>query len=602
LGLIRLQQGRFADAVPLFRRAIRIDKNSAEAHHHLGVALTGSGRLEDAIERFEKALTIRPDLAEAHDSLGHALQLLGRHQAAVAHHERALAIKPTYAEAHNNLGNALHRLGQSEKAVAHYEKALAIRPNYAEAHNNLGHALVVLGRHQEAIAHYKSALAIQPEYVDAHINLGNALGAIGIRGEAVTQYERALTISPSHVEVRNCLSELLLILGRPEEAIAHCEKVLAIRPTYADAHVNLGIALGAVGRNEEAITHYKKALTISPNYIGTLNNRRNALIALLALVDLAPPAGSIDVLGQLDRLVRDGGEDQAEFENLAAFARVTVLDKAARHAEAWNHALRANRTIFLASQKEFSQMTAREHRTLIRLRERSAKVRAAIGGGQTISLFILGPSRSGKTTMEKLISTLEGVKRGYENPIVEKTVRRVSDAAGLPSNTFFEHLPERLHPSCHDIYNDELAQRAGSSTVFTNTNPIRIHDADLVAGTFPNVRFLFVKRNLEDNVLRIYMRKYRVENIYAYDLKAARDHVVWYHQMMDLLAEKLPAIVRVIHYEDLIADPATTLRTAADLCGLHMANGPLPALGDDRGCAAPYRRFIAAELESQDGT
>ncbi len=204
--------------------------------------------------------------------------------------------------------------------------------------------------------------------------------------------------------------------------------------------------------------------------------------------------------------------------------------------------------------------------------------------------------------MEKLISTLEGVKRGYENPIVEKTIRQASGAAGLPTNTFFEDLPETLHPLCHDIYIDELTQRAESSTVFTNTHPIRIHDADLLAGTFPNIRFLFLKRNLEDNVLRIYMRKYRAGNIYAYDLKAARDHVVWYHQMIDLLAEKLPAIVRVIHYEDLIADPASTLRLVADLCGLPMTNGPMPAIADDRGCAAPYRRYMGAELESGGGT
>jgi hypothetical protein len=106
-----------------------------------------------------------------------------------------------------------------------------------------------------------------------------------------------------------------------------------------------------------------------------------------------------------------------------------------------------------------------------------------------------------------------------------------------------------------------------------------------------------VKRDLGDNILRIYMERYRLGNTYAYDLKAARDHVVWYHQMMDLLAEKLPPIVRVIHYEDLIADPAAALRAVSDLCGVPITDGPLPALGDDRECSVPYRRFMGAELE-----
>jgi hypothetical protein len=32
--------------------------------------------------------------------------------------------------------------------------------------------------------------------------------------------------------------------------------------------------------------------------------------------------------------------------------------------------------------------------------------------------------------------------------------------------------------------------------------------------------------------------QYRGGNFYSYDLKAARDHVLWYNQMIDLLAAK----------------------------------------------------------------
>src|SRR4029077_6618447 len=104
--------------------------------------------------------------------------------------------------------------------------------------------------------------------------------------------------------------------------------------------------------------------------------------------------------------------------------------------------------------------------------------------------------------------------------------------------------------------------------------------------------------NLHDNMLRIFMRAYAVGNSYSYDLKAIREHLLWYHQMIDTLAEELPEISRVIHYEDIIADPASALRMGAALCGLAMKEGPLPELGDDRGCAEPYRALIAAALKS----
>ncbi len=384
---------------------------------------------------------------------------------------------------------------------------------------------------------------------------------------------------------------------RHEEAIAQYEKAIAVRPAYADAHINLGIALWGHGRQEEAIPHYEKVLAISPNYVETLKNRGDALTVLLALTHLPEPVLTIDALAQIEKLVRKGGPQQADFENLAGFVRAKVLDKANRHVEAWQQFVSANRTLFLADPGKLLEMSAREAANLERLRDSAPlAITGAIEEGHAISLFILGPSRSGKTTMEKLVSTLEGVKRGYEDGIIEDTVRRACETTGLHSTIWLEDLPHALHPLCRNIYTEELAHRVGSARIFTNTHPIRIHNADLVVGTFPNARFLCIKRDVEDNVLRIYMRKYRTGNIYGYDLKAARDHVVWYHQMIDLLAQKLPEIVRVIHYEDVIAGPAAVLRVAADLCGLPMVQRPLPSLGDDRGCAAPYRQFMAAEL------
>src|SRR5262249_18343870 len=109
--------------------------------------------------------------------------------------------------------------------------------------------------------------------------------------------------------------------------------------------------------------------------------------------------------------------------------------------------------------------------------------------------------------------------------------------------------------------------------------------------------FVFMRRDPDDTLLRIYIRKYQKGNPYAYDLKAARDYVAWYHEMMDLLAEKLPDIVRIINYEDMVSDPAAALRVVADLCNVPMRHGPLPKIGNDRGCAEPYREFMAAALK-----
>jgi hypothetical protein len=306
------------------------------------------------------------------------------------------------------------------------------------------------------------------------------------------------------------------------------------------------------------------------------------------------------LLAELDKVVSlsDEGNDK-KFENSVAFVRAAALDKAGRYAEAWQQVDAANRTVAIDMRDELKERRESEQESFVRLREAQITARGnqKLDSTHPVSLFILGPSRSGKTTMEQLVATLDGVKRGYENPSVDNAVRRAMQAAGLLTSSHFEHLPAQLEPSCREIYREELSRRAGSAKVFTNTHPARIHDAIRMVDTFPNVRFIFIKRKMEDILFRIYQRQYTKGNAYAYDLKEARDHIIRYHQMIDLLTDKLQDIVRIIHYEDMVVDPARALRTAADLCGLPVQEVPLPALGDDRGCAEPYRQFMAPALE-----
>src|SRR5262249_28813684 len=203
-----------------------------------------------------------------------------------------------------------------------------------------------------------------------------------------------------------------------------------------------------------------------------------------------------------------------------------ALDKAGRPAEAWEYLVAANRAAFLASQDGFEEITRRHAESLTRLRQGSAMQAAPSDDRQVISLFILGPSRCGKTTLERLVSTLVGVKRGYEDSSVLIAVTRAFQAAALPGIPIFENLPPRLLEVCRDAYLAEMSERAASFKIFTSTHPGRIHDADLIAAVFPNIRFVLLKRDLNDNLLRIYQRRYKTGNFSSYDLKAARDHIL----------------------------------------------------------------------------
>jgi hypothetical protein len=306
------------------------------------------------------------------------------------------------------------------------------------------------------------------------------------------------------------------------------------------------------------------------------------------------PAGTvpIDILGALDQLTAYGNTTDAAFKNTFLFARAAALDAVGRHDEAWEVLVAANRPLAAECQAELKANIARNERSLTRLRTLSTVARLPTSNDHPVSLFILGPSRSGKTTLEQLVASLDHTKGGAEVPIVEKALRRTFQAAAIPASRHLEDLPASLLPSFREMYLEELAQRAGPARVFTNTLPGYIHNAALLASTIPNARFLLVKRDLDDTAWRIFLTKYLNGNPYAYDLKAIKDHLNWYNAMIDLTAEKLADIAEVVRYEDMVDAPATTLRNAAKLCGLSANDRPLPPLPNDRGCSAPYRNFF----------
>jgi hypothetical protein len=178
---------------------------------------------------------------------------------------------------------------------------------------------------------------------------------------------------------------------------------------------------------------------------------------------------------------------------------------------------------------------------------------------------------------------------------VERALRRTFQTAAIPASNRLEDLPAQLLPAFRELYLEELTRRAASARVFTNTLPGHIHNAALIASVIPNARFLLVKRGSEDAAWRIYLTKYLRGNAHAYDLKAIRDYLGWYNTMIDLTAEKLPAITRIVSYEAAVNDPTSALRMVAELCSLTVGERPGPTLANDCGCSAAYREFLLPE-------
>jgi hypothetical protein len=212
-------------------------------------------------------------------------------------------------------------------------------------------------------------------------------------------------------------------------------------------------------------------------------------------------------------------------------------------------------------------------------------------------LFLFGPSRGGKTTLERLAATIPGLHPGYENRLISVARQRVIDDAGLPQDlTLADFGPAERARFC-ELFDPMLREYAGEAKAVTCTLPGYIEMMVELAGLVPNMRFAVVRRDPDDTAFRIYMNHYKETRFrFAYDMTGIREYLAFYDAMTERLAAALPQRTTILRYEDIVADPAAARAAIAHLCGLPVPSGPVPAIGDDRGCAEPYRAAMAAAL------
>ncbi len=475
---------------------------------------------------------------------------------------------------------ALMKRGQSSSAHTICEELVARNPSYTGALDLLGNIHFVKGDYPRALSFLVRTAMLNPVNLGTLKLLGATYVRLGAWEMAAQTFEQALLIKPDDAGALIAHSEILRREQEYESAADGYRKVLKSDPLSQAAETGLGMCCKNTGHIHEAMQCFERLL----------KRGGRSMQLILSAVQLPAPLTDMNWLDLVGEIPKDDNEERSEFENAVAFLKAAILDRTGRHTEAWQQLVIANQYQFLTMQETWHRQSQYQETTLARARDSATKMMGGVPGEgrSAVSLFILGASRSGKTTLEALVNSLDHVKRGYESPIVENAVRHAYQSAGYLASRQYAGMPAKVESLCREFYLDELQRRAGTARVFTNTDPDRIHEAAKLAEIIPNVRFAFVKRDPDDLALRIFMKNYSAGNFHAYDLTAIRQYIAWYYEIIDILAAKFPEISRVIHYEEMIANPVETRAVIAQLCGLNSTETPLPSLGDDRNCAAPY--------------
>jgi tetratricopeptide (TPR) repeat protein len=248
----------------------------AITENNLGTALQEEGRTAEAVERYQRALAFDADYAPALNNLGTALRAAGRVDDAVKVYGQALARDGDAANVHYNMGNALMAQGKPADAAREFQLALQANPRFVDALNNFGMALDAQGRLDDAIEAFRRATVTDPKSAIAFGNLGRSLATRGVTREAVTALEQSIALAPGNAETHYDLGSVLLELGALGSATTALRDAIRLKPDYAEAHNNLGIALASQGLMAEAVSHWREAVRLKPDFADARANLQKA--------------------------------------------------------------------------------------------------------------------------------------------------------------------------------------------------------------------------------------------------------------------------------------------------------------------------------------
>jgi Flp pilus assembly protein TadD len=217
LGADLMQSGHLVEAEQHLREALRLAGEAADkmagVHLALGMLFTDEGRYAEAIVNYQKAVARHPDDAKAHLLLGIALHRIDASDAAIEEFHTAAKLQPDLAEAYNNLGMIYREQGKLDLAIQSYRTALSLRPGFADAHNNLAITLSLQDRPHEAIAEFERAIELDQSSPAFHTNLGAQLEQLHHPEEAIAEYRQALRLAPGYSEAKEKLNQLLTKTG-----------------------------------------------------------------------------------------------------------------------------------------------------------------------------------------------------------------------------------------------------------------------------------------------------------------------------------------------------------------------------------------------------
>lgn len=231
LAVVYEKIGRYDNAIPAMRLAIRLEPDSENYRFQYGLLLTNADAPAAAIIRIEEALKSFPNSPRLLLARGIAELKNGRNNDAANTIAKAIELDPNFAQAYAYLGVVNVQIGQFDKAIELYEKTLQKDPTISVIHQMIADVMLQQtdADNKRIESELKLSIAADPEFTLSYLTLG----------------------------------KLYIRLGRWEEAAENLQKTVELQPDLAESYYQLGRVYARLKRKEDADTALAKFKNLS---------------------------------------------------------------------------------------------------------------------------------------------------------------------------------------------------------------------------------------------------------------------------------------------------------------------------------------------------
>jgi Flp pilus assembly protein TadD len=236
-----IQDGRFAEALPLLEKASQVEDPDPEILVYLGIVYVQLEKPGNAVEVLERVQEQVEDYCVVSLFLGRALYGLGRFEEAATELRKALSLDPSHFEGWTDLGNVLIATREFGEAAEVLRDALVHFPDETALLSLHATSLHMLGDYTGATQEWSKVCKLEPDSLVALSNFAYLLLLQRRLSEAETTLGRAEELDPTDCRLKILRAEIHIQREQFAEAETYLLKAIEGDSCYSPALARLAV-------------------------------------------------------------------------------------------------------------------------------------------------------------------------------------------------------------------------------------------------------------------------------------------------------------------------------------------------------------------------